>query len=112
MKFIYEINEQSPFDGSTLLLRQGQPSECYSTAINALLSSWPPDNDDSLHWPYDEYFSTMYHHLIHLASSCSQSHPCTKNKCGFCYLHEYLILALQGIVVGDPGEEHGWADEQ
>jgi hypothetical protein len=54
----------------------------------------------------------MYHHLIRLASTCSDSHTCTKEKFDFCYLHEYLILALQGIVAGVPGEEDGWADLQ
>jgi hypothetical protein len=54
----------------------------------------------------------MYHHLIHLASSCSRNHLLNEEKIDFCYLHEYLILALQGIVAGIQGEQDGWADLQ
>ncbi|UJR29064.1 hypothetical protein I4U23_010278 [Adineta vaga] len=111
-KFLYEINEQGSFDCSNLLLRQNQSSsETYYTSIERFLSSWPY-NDESNSDRYDEYFSTMYHHLIRLASSCAQNHLITKNKFDFCYLHEYLILALQCIVAGIQGEEYGWADLQ
>ena len=111
-KFIYEINEGGPFDCSNLLIRQGQSSENYYSLIKNFLSSWPHDSDDGNQWPYDEYISSMYHHLIRLASSCSQNHVLNEEKFDFCYLHEYLILALQGIAAGSQREENGWADLQ
>ncbi|CAF0959316.1 unnamed protein product [Adineta ricciae] len=114
-KFIYEINEQAPFDCSTLIIRQDKSSDIYYTSIKSFLSSWPYDDDDrheSNQCRYDEYFSTMYHHLIRLASSCSQNHVDTKEKFDFCYLHEYLILALQCMIAGVPQEINGWADLQ
>lgn len=101
-KFIYETSEQGPFVCSNSLIRQGPPTESYCTSIRAFLSSWP----------CEEQLSSMYHHLIRLASSCSQSHSCTKEKFDLCYLHEYLVLALQGIAAGVPGEDDGWADLQ
>lgn len=109
-KFIYEINEQGPFDCSNLLLRQGQASEKYYSSLKHFLSHWPYDDDHQ--WAYDEYLSTMYHHLIRLTSSCSQSHLIDKEKFDFCYLHEYFILALQGMAGGVQGEQDGWADLQ
>jgi hypothetical protein len=54
----------------------------------------------------------MYHHLLRLASSCSRAHLINKEKFDFCYLHEYLILSLQGIVAGIPGQQDGWGDLQ
>ncbi|CAF0730149.1 unnamed protein product [Adineta steineri] len=111
-KFIYEINEQGPFDCSNLCIRQGQSSENYYNSIKNFLSHWSYDMDESNQWSYDEYISTMYHHLIRLASLCSQNHILNKEKFDFCYLHEYLILALQSIALGIRGEENGWANLQ
>ncbi len=111
-KFIYEINEQGPFDCSNLIIRQGQSSEKYYSSIEKFLSYWPYDGDDHNEWPYDEYISTMYHHLFRLTSSCSRNHLLNEEKFDFCYLHEYLILALQGMVVGIQGQQDGWADLQ
>ena len=54
----------------------------------------------------------MYHHLIRLASSCSRHHLLDEAKLDFCYLHEYLILALQSIAAGIQGQQDGWADLQ
>lgn len=54
----------------------------------------------------------MYHHLIRLTSSCSRTHFYENDKYEFCYLHEYLILALQSIALGIKDEENGWADLQ
>jgi hypothetical protein len=54
----------------------------------------------------------MYHHLLRLASSCSRNHLLNEEKFDFCYLHEYLILALQGIVAGNQEQQNGWADLQ
>jgi hypothetical protein len=54
----------------------------------------------------------MYHHLIRLSSSCSRNHLLAKEKFDFCYLHEYLILALQGMVAGSPDKQDEWADLQ
>lgn len=111
-KFIYEINEQGPYACSNLLIRQGSAAENYYSSIENFLSRWPHDGDDHHEWPYDEYLSTMYHHLLRLSSSCSRSHLVQDEKLHFCYLHEYLILALQGIVAGIVGEQDGWADLQ
>jgi hypothetical protein len=111
-KLIYEINEGGPFDCSNLVIRQGESSDNYYSSIKNFLSNWPYDGDDYNQWPYDEYISSMYHHLIRLASSCSQNHLLNEEKFDFCYLHEYLILALQGIAAGIPGEQDGWADLQ
>ena len=93
------------FDCSNLLIRQGKSSENYCSSIKNFLFRWPSDNDDYQQWPYDEYISNMYHHLIRLASSCSQNHRLNKEKFDFCYLHEYLILALQSIAAGIQGEQ-------
>lgn len=111
-KFIYEINEQGPFDCSNFIIRQGKSSEIYYSSIEKFLSSWPYDGDDHTEWPYDEYISTMYHHLIRLSSLCSKHHLLNEEKFHFCYLHEYLILALQGMVAGIQGQQDGWADFQ
>lgn len=54
----------------------------------------------------------MFHHLIRLSSSCSKSHLINEEKFHFCYLHEYLILALQSMVLGISGQQDGWADLQ
>ena len=108
-KFVYEINEQSPYDCSNILIRQGQTSTDYSSSIERFLSYWPEEGDDHHHWPYDEYLSQMFHHLIRLTSSCSRTHLYENEKYQFCYLHEYLILAKQGIV---RGMEDEWADLQ
>ena len=54
----------------------------------------------------------MYHHLIRLSSSCSRNHSITEEKFDFCYLHEYLVLGLQGMVAGVTEEQDGWADLQ
>ena len=111
-KFLYEINEQGPYDCSNLLIRQGQTSETYYSSIERFLSSWPSDGDDHNQWPYDEYLSMMFHHLIRLSSSCSRTHRLNEEQFDFCYLHEYLILALQGIAAGIPGQHDQWADLQ
>ncbi|CAF3874471.1 unnamed protein product [Rotaria sordida] len=111
-KFIYEINEGGPFDCSNLIIRQGQSSENYYSSIKNFLSYWPYDGDNYNQWTYDEYISTMYHHLLRLSSSCSRNHLLNEEKFDFCYLHEYLILALQGMAAGIQGQQDGWADLQ
>lgn len=51
----------------------------------------------------------MFHHLIRLSSSCSRTHFDENEQYEFCYLHEYLILAMQSIVLG---RDDQWADLQ
>lgn len=109
-KFIYEINEQGPFDCSNLILRQGPSSDDYYSSVEVFVSSWLYENQ----WTYDEYLTRMYHHLIRLCSACSRNHLIDKEKYDFCYLHEYLILGLQAMATGTgiQGQENEWADLQ
>jgi hypothetical protein len=115
-KFLYETNEGGPFDCSHLLIRQQQSScsssDLYYSHVQTFLSRWPYDVTDDDEWPYDERLSIMYRHLIRLASSCSRIHLINREKFDFCYLHEYLVLALQAIAAGVDGQQDGWADLQ